>query len=59
MGRGYGQLKVRLGGKDVTGGGYAFGSIRQGAFDDLGFIGGVATFGDPRTYGIALEYEFL
>ena len=48
-----------LWGKNLTDEEYTIGSIRQGAFDDLGFIGGVATFGDPRTYGIALEYEFL
>ena len=59
LGSGYGYLKVMLWGKNLTDEEYTIGSIRQGAFDDLGFIGGVATFGDPRTYGIALEYEFL
>ena len=59
LGSGYGHLKVMLWGKNLTDEEYTIGSIRQGAFDDLGFIGGVATFGDPRTYGIALEYEFL
>ncbi len=59
LGSGYGHLKVMLWGKNLTDEEYTIGSIRQSAFDDLGFIGGLATFGDPRTYGVALEYEFL
>ncbi|MCB1704590.1 MAG: TonB-dependent receptor [Halioglobus sp.] len=55
----YGALKVLLWGKNLTDEEYFVGNIRQTAFDDLGFVDGVATFGDPRTYGITLEYEFL
>jgi iron complex outermembrane receptor protein len=58
LGAGYGALKVLLWGKNLTDEEYFIGSIRQAAFDDLGFVDGVATFGDPRTYGITLEYEY-
>ena len=27
------------------------------SFDLLGLTGGVGTFGDPRTYGVTLEYK--
>ena len=59
LGSSYGALKVLLWGKNLTDEEYFIGNIRQAAFDDLGFVDGVATFGDPRTYGITLEYEYL
>jgi iron complex outermembrane receptor protein len=59
LGSGYGQLKIRLWGKNLLDQEYFIGNIRQPAFDDLGFIDGVATFGDPRTYGVTLEYEYF
>ena len=59
LGSGYGQLKIRLWGKNLLDQEYFIGNIRQPAFDDLGFIDGVATFGDPRTYGVTLEYQYF
>ena len=59
LGADYGQLRVTLWGKNLLDEEYYVGNIRQPAFDDLGFTSGVATFGDPRTYGITLEYEYF
>ena len=59
MGAGYGELKVLLWGKNLTDEEYFIGNIRQSGFDLLGLSYGVGTFGDPRTYGITLEYEYL
>ncbi|MCB1689231.1 MAG: TonB-dependent receptor [Halioglobus sp.] len=59
LGAGYGELKVLLWGKNLTDEEYFIGNIRQAGFDLLGFRYGVGTFGDPRTYGLTLEYEFL
>lgn len=59
LGSGYGNLKVMLWGKNLTDAEYTVGSIRQPAFDDLGFVGGVATFADPRTYGVTLQYDYF
>ncbi|MDX1735261.1 MAG: TonB-dependent receptor, partial [Halioglobus sp.] len=53
-----GQLRLTLWGKNLLDEEYHIGNVRQGAFDDLGFTGGVATFGDPRSYGVTMEYEF-
>jgi iron complex outermembrane receptor protein len=55
---GSGQLKFRLWGKNLLDEEYHVGNIRQGSFDDLGLIG-LATFGDPRTYGLTIEYEYF
>ena len=55
---GAGQLLVRLWGKNLTDVDYHIGNIRQESFDDLGLIG-LATFGDPRTYGLTVEYEYF
>ncbi len=54
---GTGQLLFRLWGKNLTDEDYHIGNIRQGSFDNLGLIG-LATFGDPRTYGLTIEYEY-
>ena len=59
LGAGYGELKVLLWGKNLTDEEYFIGNIRQSGFDLLGLSYGVGTFGDPRTYGITLEYEYL
>ena len=59
LGVGYGQLRVQLWGRNLLDQEYYIGNIRQGQFDDLGFSSGVATFGDPRTYGITLEYKYF
>lgn len=59
VGNAYGEFKVLLWGKNLMDEEYFIGNIRQAAFDDLGFVDGVGTFGDPRTYGITLEYEYL
>lgn len=59
LGAGYGELKVRLWGKNLTDEEYFVGNIRQTGFDLLGLTEGVGTFGDPRTYGVTVEYEFF
>jgi iron complex outermembrane receptor protein len=59
LGAGYGQLRVQLWGRNLLDQEYYIGNIRQGQFDTLGFTSGVATFGDPRTYGITLQYEYF
>ena len=59
LGVGYGQLRVQLWGRNLLDQEYYIGNIRQGQFDTLGFTSGVATFGDPRTYGITLEYKYF
>lgn len=59
LGKGYGQLKVLLWGKNLLDQEYYIGAVRQPAFDDLGLTGGVGTFGDPRTYGVTLEYQYF
>jgi iron complex outermembrane receptor protein len=58
LGRDLGQLRVTLWGQNLTDEEYYIGNIRQTQFDNLGLIG-LATFGDPRTYGITLEYEYF
>ena len=58
LGEAYGRLRVTLWGRNLTDEEYYVGNIRQGQFDLLGFTSGVATFGDPRTYGITLEYQY-
>lgn len=52
-----GRLKVALWGKNLLDQNYFVGNIRQAAFDTLGLIG-LATFGDPRMYGITVEYAY-
>ena len=37
---------------------YYIGNIRQGTFDSLGFSSGLATFGDPRSFGVTLDLLF-
>lgn len=59
LGKNYGKLKVLLWGKNLLDQEYYIGVVRQTAFDGLGLTGGVGTFGDPRTYGLTLEYEYL
>jgi outer membrane receptor protein involved in Fe transport len=59
LGSGYGELKVRLWGKNLLDQEYYIGAVRQPSFDLLGLTGGVGTFGDPRTYGVTLEYNFF
>lgn len=59
LGAGYGQLKVSMWGKNLLDQEYFVGSVRQTQFELLGLGGGVGTFGDPRTYGVTLEYEFF
>jgi iron complex outermembrane receptor protein len=54
----HGELKVVLWGRNLFDEEYYVGNIRQDAFDMLGLVGGLATFGDPRTYGLTLEYQF-
>ncbi|NQX87336.1 MAG: TonB-dependent receptor [Halioglobus sp.] len=58
LGEKFGQLRVMLWGRNLLDQAYYVGNIRQLQFDQLGFSFGVATFGDPRTYGITLEYEY-
>jgi len=58
LGSDAGLLRVSLWGNNLFDEEYYVGNIRQGIFDDLGFVGGLATFGDPRTYGVTLEYEY-
>ncbi|GAB5449824.1 MAG: TonB-dependent receptor [Halioglobus sp.] len=53
-----GTLRISLWGENLLDEEYHIGNIRQATFDTLGFTSGLATFGDPRTYGITLEYEF-
>lgn len=57
LGEHAGKLKVALWGKNLLDQEYFIGHIRQDAFDSLGLIG-LATFGDPRTYGITVEYRY-
>ncbi|MFT4519459.1 MAG: iron complex outermembrane receptor protein [Halioglobus sp.] len=57
LGSDEGQLRVTLWGRNLLDEEYYVGNIRQDAFDSLGLIG-LATFGDPRTYGITLEYRY-
>ncbi|MAT91120.1 MAG: hypothetical protein CME59_00815 [Halioglobus sp.] len=52
-----GTLRVTLWGNNLLDDEYHVGNIRQAAFDDLGLLA-LATFGDPRTYGVTLEYAF-
>jgi iron complex outermembrane receptor protein len=59
LGADYGQLKVVLWGKNLLDQEYYIGNIRQATFDVLGLSSGVGTFGDPRTYGITLQYEYF
>jgi iron complex outermembrane receptor protein len=59
LGAGHGEFKVLLWGKNLTDEEYFIGNTRQAGFDLLGLSYGVGTFGDPRTYGITLEYEYL
>ncbi|NND66239.1 MAG: TonB-dependent receptor, partial [Halioglobus sp.] len=58
LGGDYGSLRVSIWGNNLLDEEYHIGNIRQPTFDDLGFVGGLATFGDPRTYGVTLEYSF-
>jgi iron complex outermembrane receptor protein len=59
LGAGYGQLKIVLWGKNLLDQEYYIGNIRQTQFELLGLGGGVGTFGDPRTYGVTLQYEYF
>ena len=59
LGSGHGQLKIFLWGKNLLDQEYFIGNVRQPAFDALGLSSGVGTFGDPRTYGVTLEYEYF
>ena len=52
-----GSFSIRLWGKNLLDEEYLIGSIRQESFDNLGLLG-LATFGDPRTYGLTLEYQY-
>ena len=58
LGEDYGQLRITLWGQNLTDEEYYIGNIRQGSFDSLGLLG-LATFGDPLTYGVTLEYEYF
>ena len=53
-----GNLRVTLWGTNLTDEEYQIGNIRQPTFDDLGLIG-LATFGDPRSYGVTVEFEYF
>lgn len=57
LGSNYGLLKVTLWGNNLLDEEYQIGNIRQGIFDNLGLIG-LATFGDPRAYGVTFEYRY-
>jgi iron complex outermembrane recepter protein len=57
LGNNAGALRVTLWGKNLLDEEYHIGNIRQGVFDALG-LKGLATFGDPRSYGVTAEYEF-
>jgi len=57
LGKGLGRLRATLWGNNITDETYLFSSIRLEAFEVLG-VGELATFGDPRTYGVTVEYEF-
>lgn len=59
LGAGYGRLKLVLWGKNLLDQEYYIGNVRQPQFEQLGLGGGVGTFGDPRTYGVTVEYEFF
>ena len=52
-----GSLRVTLWGNNLLDEEYFIGNIRQASFDSLGLMG-LATFGDPRTYGVTLEYQY-
>ena len=58
LGNDLGQIRVQLWGRNLLDEEYYIGNIRQESFDTLGFTGGLATFGDPRSYGVTLEYTF-
>lgn len=53
-----GNLRITLWANNITDDEYLIVNTRQEAFDSLGFVGGLGTFGDPRTYGITFEYEY-
>jgi iron complex outermembrane receptor protein len=57
LGEDYGSLRITLWGNNLLDEEYQIGHIRQQTFDDFGLIG-LATFGDPRTYGVTMEYSF-
>ena len=57
LGEDYGDLRISLWGNNLLDEEYYVGNIRQETFDSFGLIG-LATFGDPRTYGVTLEYNF-
>jgi len=57
LGKSAGHIKLSVWGKNLLDEEYHIGNIRQGGFDDLGLIG-LATFGDPRTYGVTVEYSY-
>jgi iron complex outermembrane receptor protein len=52
-----GSFSIRLWGKNLLDEEYFIGNIRQESFDNLGLLS-LATFGDPRTYGLTLEYQY-
>jgi iron complex outermembrane receptor protein len=58
LGSKYGQLRIMLWGKNLLDEEYQLGNIRQESFDSLGLLG-LATFGDPRSYGLTLEYNYF
>jgi iron complex outermembrane receptor protein len=57
LGDNYGTLRASLWGNNLTDEEYLISSVRLDAFEILG-VGEISTFGDPRTYGLTLEYFF-
>jgi len=57
LGKDYGTLRASLWGNNLTDEEYLISSVRLDAFEILG-VGEISTFGDPRTYGVTLEYFF-
>ncbi|MGI9288771.1 MAG: TonB-dependent receptor [Pseudomonadales bacterium] len=53
-----GQLKILLWGKNLLDEEYFVGNVTQPSFFTLG-LNGLATFGDPRTYGLTIEYDYF
>jgi len=57
LGGNYGTLRASLWGNNLTDEEYLISSVRLDAFEILG-VGEISTFGDPRTYGLTVEYFF-
>ncbi len=52
-----GTLRVSAWGNNLTDEEYYLSNVRLEAFENLG-VGEIATYGDPRTYGVTLEYNY-